>query len=434
MNLKRSFSSVARFSVFIGEDDSVYAWGDNGFDSLGLDQADTKTLPETITAPERVRYFTGKEIVSLGCGEFHSLAVTSDSDLHVWGSDTESQLGLDTPEQSICPPRILTLPDNEKPAVVACGAYFSVVVTHSGAVYSWGSNAFGQLGTGDNHARKTPTRVPGLPTIVDIVCGWFHVLAQSEEGEIYVWGRNEDGKLGLGHCSDLILPERIPDFHASRIYAGAHHSMALNTEGEFYVWGWNRYGTLGLADRNERHVPTPLPLSRFGVGKYKEADSEQPELGKYSDVLPPIIDAAGGWAFTLLLLEDGSVWSCGFNSYGQLGHSGTTDQLVPKKVNLNDERVVAIGAGEYFSFGLSEAGTLYVWGSRDLGIGMGPCNEVPQAVAGFKWRLPSPPLAEKWTNVFGWLFLGQLDAGSEFFGVPVEVLFHFTLLAKRNSF
>jgi len=46
---------------------------------------------------------------------------------------------------------------------LACGASHSVVVTVSGSVWAWGSNAFGQLGLGEEPKKLRPTRVAGTP-------------------------------------------------------------------------------------------------------------------------------------------------------------------------------------------------------------------------------------------------------------------------------
>jgi alpha-tubulin suppressor-like RCC1 family protein len=44
---------------------------------------------------------------------------------------------------------------------VAAGATFSVAVTDSGQLFTWGSNEFGQLGVGDLRDRLSPELVAG---------------------------------------------------------------------------------------------------------------------------------------------------------------------------------------------------------------------------------------------------------------------------------
>ena len=54
-----------------------------------------------------------------------------------------------------------------------------VVLTRSGSVYTWGSNAFGQLGLGDNNDRSTPHRIDALEgkRVTSFACGKEFVIA-----------------------------------------------------------------------------------------------------------------------------------------------------------------------------------------------------------------------------------------------------------------
>ena len=40
-------------------------------------------------------------------------------------------------------------------------------------------------------------------------------------------------------------------------------------------------------------------------------------------------EAAGGWDFTVIFKEDGTVWSVGANNYGQLGDGTTATSILP---------------------------------------------------------------------------------------------------------
>jgi hypothetical protein len=46
-----------------------------------------------------------------------------------------------------------------------------------------------------------------------------------------------------------------------------------------------------------------------------------------------------------------------------------------------------------------------------------------------KWQLE-----KLWEGIFKWLFLGKLDLGSAFFGIPVEVFFHISELSFAIRF
>ena len=73
---------------------------------------------------------------------------------------------------------------------IECGGKRTVGLTKNGQVFSWGLNdPWGQLGHGDEKARRVPTKVAGLNglVIIKISCGSEHAVAILEKGEIYTW-------------------------------------------------------------------------------------------------------------------------------------------------------------------------------------------------------------------------------------------------------
>src|SRR4051812_44462585 len=59
----------------------------------------------------------------------------------------------------------------------------------TGPVYTWGYNAFGQLGDGTATSRPTPQLVslPGGATITALGGGQFFTLAMGSDGKLYAW-------------------------------------------------------------------------------------------------------------------------------------------------------------------------------------------------------------------------------------------------------
>lgn len=74
--------------------------------------------------------------------------------------------------------------------------------------------------------------------------------------------------------------------------------------------------------------------------------------------------AAGGDGFSYILQTDGSLWTTGFNGYGQLGN-GTNDSSVTAEIIMQD--VKAISAGPSFAMILKENGDLYATGDNNQG-------------------------------------------------------------------
>lgn len=94
---------------------------------------------------------------------------------------------------------------------------------------------------------------------------------------------------------------------------------------------------------------------------------------------------------TFALKRDGSLWSWGANQTGQLGTgaSGPGDQLLPRQVGISTDWL-SITAGEGFALALQRDGTLWAWGvNYDGQLGDGTTTErgSPVRVAGgMKWR------------------------------------------------
>jgi YD repeat-containing protein len=70
---------------------------------------------------------------------------------------------------------------------------------------------------------------------------------------------------------------------------------------------------------------------------------------------------SGGDRFTAILKADGTVWTWGWNGFGQLGDATNTDRSTPVQVvGLNN--VIAIAARDYHTLAIKSDGTVWAWG------------------------------------------------------------------------
>ena len=74
-----------------------------------------------------------------------------------------------------------------------------------------------------------------------------------------------------------------------------------------------------------------------------------------------------GYEHALFLTNDGNVYSCGYNEFGQLGH-GTKEEMkcLPKIVTFRDNniKIEKIKCGGYHSLCIDQFGRLFGWGSN----------------------------------------------------------------------
>ena len=232
---------------------------------------------------------------------------------------------------------------------VAAGYEFSAVLREDGAVWTWGRNDFGQLGDGTTQSRWQPAPVPGLFGVKAISAGESSTLALLQDGTLRAWGANHNGELGLQRYGDFVpSPVAVPGIDGViAIDSGVGHHLALRQDGVVWGWGLNDNGQLGNGTSGNL-VLAPYPVQNL------------------SDVTAI---AAGGW-FSLALRGDGTVWTWGANSDGQLGiglfEASLPNSPLPVRVHQLTE-VVAIAAGAYHALALRRDGTVWAWGLNWIG-------------------------------------------------------------------
>ncbi|CAF1686760.1 unnamed protein product, partial [Didymodactylos carnosus] len=79
-------------------------------------------------------------------------------------------------------------------------------IQSDGSLFTWGSNAAGQLGNGSNTDVKTPTQL-GKDAWSDIGAGADMQMAIKSDGTLWGWGLN-NGQLGNGTDTPLTVPTR----------------------------------------------------------------------------------------------------------------------------------------------------------------------------------------------------------------------------------
>ncbi|RCX07641.1 alpha-tubulin suppressor-like RCC1 family protein, partial [Anaerobacterium chartisolvens] len=86
---------------------------------------------------------------------------------------------------------------------------------------------------------------------------------------------------------------------------------------------------------------------------------------------------AGGTWHSIALKDDGTVWTWGYNYYGQLGDGTTTNRTTPVQVNGLSE-ITAVAAGTYHTIAVKDDGTVWTWGDRTSSAG----SRIPVQVRG----------------------------------------------------
>uniref|UniRef100_H0XH44 HECT and RLD domain containing E3 ubiquitin protein ligase 5 n=1 Tax=Otolemur garnettii TaxID=30611 RepID=H0XH44_OTOGA len=205
-----------------------------------------------------------------------------------------------------------------------------------------------------NYSIEHPSRFQRIlqeKCIIQITCGDYHSLALSKGGELFAWGQNLHGQLGLGMVfPSTPTPQRVETLAGVplvQISAGEAHSMALSMAGNIYSWGKNEFGQLGLGHTTGEASPSLI----------EALDDQRVEF------------LTCGGSHTALLTEDGLVFTFGAGKYGQLGHSGTQNELRPRLVTeLTGKRVTQIACGRWHTLAyVSDLGKVFSFGSGKEG-------------------------------------------------------------------
>ncbi|MCM0082824.1 hypothetical protein L4X63_14610 [Geomonas sp. Red32] len=250
---------------------SVWAWGDNSYGELGINNlaiASSSTPvrvqvmdPNTNTAVN----FTGVKKVVAGGG--HSLALKTDGTVWGWGYGRYGQTGKADGSNVAIPTQIAFPSGTTVTDIAAAGSYSLAVVDDAnagvtGEVYAWGFNGYGQLGNSHTSttANATPTLVVDaagnpLTGVTKISAGTMFVLALTDHG-VYAWGYNLKGQLGTG-TNELNITYAVPAKTINAIadtkgFPGVTDILAVGDSslakvaGTWYGWGDYGWGQLGL--------------------------------------------------------------------------------------------------------------------------------------------------------------------------------------------
>jgi uncharacterized repeat protein (TIGR02543 family) len=118
-----------------------------------------------------------------------------------WGLNSDSQLGDNTNVRKNTPTLIsfAGLTSNERVTDLNLATNSAYAFTTSGRIFSWGSNEFGQLGSGNFVDRLTPQAINrfsiiGLPIQMDASPVGLRIL--TDQGFIFGFGLNDYGQMG----------------------------------------------------------------------------------------------------------------------------------------------------------------------------------------------------------------------------------------------
>lgn len=152
------------------------------------------------------------------------------------------------------------------------------------------------------------------------------------------------------HAIDTLHPGQVAGIsNVTKIAAGHIHSLFLKSDGTVWAVGNNGSGQLGDNSTTNRSSVVQVVMSG-------------------GSALTNVVDIAAGTAHSVARKSDGTVWTWGDNTYGQLGDGTTTARSYAAQISTTYiSSATGIAAGAYHNLALISGGTVKSWGRNNNG-------------------------------------------------------------------
>ena len=287
------------------------------------------------------------QVVAVDGSRLNTIALRQDGTVWFWG------IPFGAPESSanavLNPVRVAGL---SNVVAISAGWEHALALKSDGTVWSWGLNEYGQLGnqpiTGP-FGVFNPTPVPGLSNIQSIAAGPLSSFAVAADGTVWAWGNNVNWELGDGTNTRRPTPVHLTLITGvSKIVAGSGTTFAIKQNGFLWSWGSNARGKLGIGT-NDPYTSNP----------------------GFVAALSNVKAVASRWNNVVAVNGDGTVWTWGDDSAGQLGDGRTNDSSyfsnVPYHVS-SLTNAVSVATGDVTVISLMADGSIWQWGGSQTAI------------------------------------------------------------------
>ncbi|ODV62806.1 Ran guanyl-nucleotide exchange factor [Ascoidea rubescens DSM 1968] len=223
----------------------VFGWGNGQQYQLAR-----KVLERTRLKTLRPASLGIKNIVNIGSGESHSFAIDKKGDVYSWGLNQFGQCGteeeLEDNSVVMIPTKVDELSGKDIIEIVG-GEHHSLALSKDGSVYVFGRYDLKEIGIkkdklpeysykskgGIVRAVPLPTKLEDVPKFRKVTAGSHHSFGISEDGVLFSWGFCDTYAVGLGPLEeDVEVPTRIANTATKD-----HDIQLISAGGQFSISG-----------------------------------------------------------------------------------------------------------------------------------------------------------------------------------------------------
>ena len=225
-----------------------------------------------------------------------------------------------------------------------------IALNDNGTVWVWGSMRY------DDPTGLQPVIMPGVDHVIAI-SGYMGPVVLKDDGTVWILANypyfENASLLANAYYKEPVKVQGLDNIVA---ISGGDSLLMLSKNGTLWAIGDNQYGQLG-------------PAVKYGDMNYRFSFTAIQVTG-----LSDIKSISSGYGHALVLKNDGTVWAWGENDMGQRG-DGTILQYPNGNMNGNPTpgmvtgltNVTSVAAGFSFSLALKDDGTVWSWGKNTFG-------------------------------------------------------------------
>ena len=218
----------------------------------------------------------------------------------------------------------------------------------TGGLWTWGGSLNGQLGDNTITHKSSPIQtVAGGTNWKLVAAGQYNTAGIKSDGTLWIWGHNTHGQLGDNSVVWKSSPVQTVSGGTNwkQVACAGYHTLAIKTDGTLWLWGRNQYGQMG--NNTITHRSSPVQTIAGGTN-WKQV-------------------TGGAYHYCAAIKTDGTLWTWGFNSDGQLGDNTTTVKSSPVQTVAAGTNWKQVSSGRFHITAIKTDGTLWTWGYNNQG-------------------------------------------------------------------